>query len=139
VTAYRGKPEMQVRDPSQVTIVADPNLTPTPLASRPAPTPTPHAEIEEMKSAIATLEERVAALEARVAGAEAALAAQNAPPPPPSGLAVGADAAAVRATLGPPREVQRRAGGDVWLYGAGRTVMFDANGRVVVWTGFAGP
>ncbi len=139
VTAYRGKPEMQIRDLSQVTVVVDPNLTPTPLASRPAPAPTPLAEIEEMRRVIATLEERISALEARIAGAEETLAARTAPPPPPSGLAVGADAATVRTTLGPPREVQHGAdGGDVWRYGTGRTVTFDTNGRVVVWTGFAG-
>jgi hypothetical protein len=139
VTAYRGKPEMQVRDLSQVTIVVDPDLTPTPAATRTAPAPTPHAEVEDMQRAIAALEERVGVLEARLAGAEQMLAAQNAPPPRPSGLAVGADAPTVRAALGPPHEVQRNAdGGSVWLYGTGRTVTFDAGGLVVVWTGFVG-
>ena len=132
VTAYRGKPEMQVHDPSQLTVVVDPNLTPTPLASLPAPAPTPQAEIEELRRVIA-------ALEARVAGTERMLAAQNAPPPPPPGLAVGADAATVRRLLGPPHQVQRGVdGSNVWLYGTGRTVTFDANGRVLAWTGIAG-
>jgi hypothetical protein len=139
VTAYRGKPEMQVREPSQVTVVVDPDLTPTPLATRSAPIPTPHADIEEMRRAIATLEERVGALEASLARAEQTLAAQNAPPPRPLGLAAGADAATVRAVLGAPRHVERTAnGGSVWLYGTGRTVTFDTNGLVVVWTGFTG-
>jgi hypothetical protein len=140
VTAYRGKPEMPVRDPSQVKVVTDPNATPTPIATRAAVAPTPQPEIEEMRQTMATLEARVAALEARVAGAEQTLAALNPPPPPPpTGLAIGADAAAVRRTLGSPREVQRRNDGtEVWSYGTGRTVTFDTNGRVVVWTGFAG-
>ncbi len=139
VTAYRGKPEMQVHDPTQVTVVVDPNATPTPLASPPSVAPTPQAEIEEMRRAIAALEERVDALEARVSGTERAIAAQNAPPPPPSGLAVGADAATVRRLLGPPHEVQRGTdGSSVWSYGTGRTVTFDADGRVLGWTGVAG-
>jgi len=139
VTAYRGKPEMQVRDPSQVKIVTDPNLTATPAATRAAAAPTPRPEDDELRQVIATLEARVAALEARVAGAEQTLAAQNPPPPlPPAGLAVGADGGAVRRTLGAPQEVQRRSDGDVWLYGTGRTVTFGPDGRVVAWTGFSG-
>ena len=140
VTAYRGKPEMQLRDPSQVKIVTDPNLTPTPLPSRVTAAPTPQPEVEEMRQSMATLEARVAALEARVAGAEQTLAAENPPPPPPPiGLAVGADAAAVRRSLGSPHEVRRgNDGSEVWSYGTGRTVTFDADGRVAVWTGFAG-
>lgn len=139
VTAYRGKPEMQVHDPSQLTLVVDPNATATPQATRSAPAPTPNAEIEEMRRTLAALEEHVAALEARLAGMEQTIAAQNAPPPPPTRLALGADAAAVRASLGSPHEVRRGAdGGEVWIYGTGRTVTFDSGGRVVLWTGFAG-
>ncbi len=138
VTAYRGKPEMQVRDPSQLTLVVDPDVTPTPQATRPAPAPTPNAELEEIHRALAALEEHIAALEARLAGVERTLAAETAPPPRPTGLAIGADAAAVRTAIGSPREVQRGAdGGEVWIYGTGRTVIFDRSGRVVLWTGFA--
>jgi len=140
VTAYRGKPEMQVRDPSQLKLITDPNATPTPIATRVVAAPTPGPEFEEMRQRIVALEERVAALEARVAGNEQTLGALNPPPPPPpTTLAVGADAAAVRRTLGSPREVQRGDdGGEIWIYGTGRSVTFGPDGRVVVWTGFAG-
>jgi hypothetical protein len=39
--------------------------------------------------------------------------------------------------LGPPDDTRRDANGaNVWRYGTGRTVTFDAAGRVVSWTGF---
>ena len=53
------------------------------------------------------------------------------------GLGIGASAPAVRQALGPPDDTRRDASGaNVWRYGTGRTVTFDAAGRVVSWTGF---
>ena len=54
-----------------------------------------------------------------------------------AGLGVGATGRSVRQALGAPNEVRRGpSGNEVWLYGTGRTVTFDADGRVVAWTGF---
>jgi hypothetical protein len=141
VTAYRGKPEMRVRDPSQVSFVVDPNVSATPPASpTPAALATPHADVEELRRAVAILEDHVATLEARLAGAEQALAAQAAQTAwleRARGLDVGANAATVRATLGKPIVVQQGASGsEVWSYGTGKTVTFDVSGHVLSWTGF---
>jgi len=127
VTAYRGKPEMTIREPSQLTIVVDPNQTATPPA-RPTPlaAPSPSSEVEELRRALAAVEDRVGALESRLAGAEeaiaiyesqaqAAVAARATPVSRVRGLALGADLATVRGALGAPDEVRRGPnGGQVW-------------------------
>jgi hypothetical protein len=149
ITAYRGKPEMTVRDPSQLTLVVDPNLTPTPAAvATPLPAPSPQADVEELRRGMGVLDDRMGSLEARLAAIEQLLAAQAAQveaaravfPTPASGLpglGIGAGPAAVRQGLGPPDDVRRDASGaEVWLYGTGRSVTFDRACRVVSWTGF---
>jgi hypothetical protein len=149
ITAYRGKPEMTVRDPSQLTLVVDPNLTATPAAmASPVPAPSPQADIEELRRGMGVLDDRMGALEARLAAIEQLLAAQAEQaaavrallPTPASavpGLGIGSGAAAVRQALGPPDDTRRDASGaSVWRYGTGRSVTFDAAGRVVGWTGF---
>jgi len=142
---------MTIRDPSQLTLVVDPNASPSPAAapSRVAPlvvlSPGPDTEVRD---ALAAIEERLGALEARLTAVEQSLAVQaedaraaSATRPTPvarvRGLGIGVSPADVRAALGRPDEVRRGLnGGDVWLYGTGRTVTFDENGRVVAWTGF---
>ena len=138
VSAYRGKPEMTVRDPSQMAIVVDPNMTPTAaVVPRPSPQPTPRVDVEEMQRVVGALEERVAALEARLFAAEQALSAPPVVVGPPPRFGVGATASIVRASLGDPSDIRRRGDlGDVWLYAGGRSVTFDNSGRVVAWTGF---
>jgi hypothetical protein len=150
VAAYRGKPEMTLHDPSQVTVVVDVSQT-----ASPAPTPEvsataapPSAELDDLRRALLSIEDRLGALEGRLAGIEQVLATQTeqaraaraAQPTPVArvrGLGIGATAARVRAALGPPLEVHRGVnGGDVWFYGTGRTVTFGPDGRVVSWTGY---
>lgn len=152
ITAYRGKPEMTVRDPSQLTLVVDPNTTPTPAAAPTRAAPlvvlSPNPDLEQMRETLAAIEDRLGGLEARLVTIERVLATQAADaqaaqatfPTPAArvrGLGLGVSAAGVRAALGQPNEVRRGVdGSDVWLYGTGRTVSFDTNGRVVAWTGF---
>ncbi len=149
ITAYRGKPEMTLHDPGQLTLVVDPNLTATPAAApTPLAPPSPSVDVEELRRGMAELDERMAAMETRLATIEQMLAGQAARadayratmPTPVSGVAglgIGASAVAVRQALGPPNEVRRGVqGAEVWNYGTGRTVTFDGAGRVVSWTGF---
>jgi len=149
ITAYRGKPEMTLHDPSQLTLVVDPNLTATPAAApTPAAPPTPLADIEELRRGMATLDDRMNALEQRLGAIEQLLAGQAAQadayravlPTPVSavaGLGIGSGPGAVRQALGPPNEVRRGVqGAEIWNYGTGRTVTFDSAGRVTSWTGF---
>jgi hypothetical protein len=138
IAAYRGKPEMTVRDPSQMAIVVDPNVTPTIAAAMsPVPVPTPRVDVEEMQRVVIALEERVAALEARLLAAEQALSAPVPAVGRPPRFGVGASASTVRAALGDPTDIRKRGDiGDVWLYASGRSVTFDNSGRVVAWTGF---
>jgi hypothetical protein len=138
VAAYRGKPEMTIRDPSQLAIVVDPNVTATAAASpRPSPAPTPRVDVEELQRIVVGLEERVAALEARLFAAEQALSSPAPEVGRPPRFGVGASASMVRAALGDPAEIRRRGNlGDIWLYASGRSVTFDSSGRVVAWTGF---
>ncbi len=148
VTAYRGKPEMTVRNPSQLTVVVDPNLTATPAVARsPVPVPSPQVDLDELRRGMEALDDRMGAVEARLGAIERLLGAQAAQaeaeraarPTPVSGvrgLGIGSSALAVRQTLGPPDDVRPDPNGSVWHYGTGRTVTFDGAGRVVSWTGF---
>lgn len=152
ITAYRGKPEMTVRDPSQLTLVVDPNATPTPAA---VPTPaaplaavSPNPDLAQMRETLLAIEDRLGSLEARMVAIEQVLATQadearalQATRPTPAarvrGLGLGVSASRVRAALGSPNEVRHGVdGSEVWLYGTGRTVSFDPDNRVVAWTGF---
>jgi hypothetical protein len=66
VTAYRGKPEMTVRDPAQLVLAPAPG--PGSVAANPAPVPVPTPEVsaDEIRRALARIEGRLEALEARL-------------------------------------------------------------------------
>ncbi len=129
ITAYRGKPEMRLREPSQLMLLSSPVPTSTP---GPAPSPPPDTDTT---AALTLLEARVRALEARMAILE------GRPPPPESGaqpgaeIGVGASAADVRALLGDPARITRAPGRRfVWSYDDGGSVTFDGSGHVVSWS-----
>jgi len=145
VTAYRGKPEMRLREPSQLQVVPAAGETPLPPGalppepSPPAPPPTPDPQAAETARALAALEDRVAAIETRLAAIEQALAtlAARTAGPAPGTLHTGLTGPGVRALLGEPRGViDTTDGGSIWEYASGRTVSFDSGGRVIAWTGF---
>jgi len=142
VTAYRGKPEMTLREPSQLLVVPAPNQTPVPLeaiAAAPSPVmPTPDRATQEVVQGLALISQRLGALEARVTALERALAAEQAVARERApALTVGATPDAVRDVLGNPVAIDRElAGGSVWRYGDGHSVTFDRSGRVLRWTGF---
>jgi len=143
VTAYRGKPEMTIREPSQLVVLSAPNQTPIPLEAaapvEPSPAvPTPDRTAQEMLQGLTLLSERVGALEARITAIERALAAQQAASRERApALTIGSPSGAVRELLGSPVEIARgQDGGSVWLYGSGRSVTFDRTGRVLGWAGF---
>ena len=143
VTAYRGKPEMTIREPSQLVVVPAPNQTPIPLeaaaaAEPPAAVPTPDRAAQEMVQGLALLSERLGALEARITAIERALAPQQAAARERApALTAGSPSGAVRELLGSPLEIARgEDGGSVWLYGGGHSVTFDRTGHVLHWTGF---
>ena len=155
VTAYRGKPEMTLREPSQLAELPGAGGTPAPEhTAGPAPSPSPDAAAEQTRRILALIEERLGALDSRLAGLEQSLeprlaaleqslaqrggerggVGEGARLPP---LAVGAPVADVRALLGDPVQISRGPGGEFfWLYGGGRSVTFDRGGRLVGWTGF---
>lgn len=69
VTAYRGKPEMALRDPSQLVLAPPPG--PGSVAARPAaPAATPDASVEELRRALARIETRLEAIEGRLSTLE---------------------------------------------------------------------
>ena len=140
VTAYRGKPEMALKDPSQL-VLAPPAAgavnAPPPVVAAP---PTSDVVLDEIRRSLARIETRLQSLEDRVSDLEqepvAAAPAAPAPPRPPT-LAVGTPASEVERVFGRPTLAARGANGEtVWNYSATRSVTFDANGRVLAWTGF---
>jgi hypothetical protein len=139
VTAYRGKPEMALRDPSQLVLATPvPGALTAPLAV-PVPVATADATMDEVRRVLLRLEQRLDALEDRFDGIEHDVAdlAEAAAAQRGRSLAVGASAADVRALLGEPGVIGRSANGNPqWGYGRGRSVTFDADGRVMAWTGF---
>jgi hypothetical protein len=141
VTAYRGKPEMALRDPSQLM------LAPPPVGAVNAPPPVVTAPVasdavlDELRRSLARIETRLQSLEDRVSDLEQAPVAAVPPaaPAPPSAptLTVGTPASEVERVLGRPTLANRGPNGEtVWSYSASRSVTFDANGRVRAWTGF---
>ena len=144
VGAYRKKPEMVLREPAQLVVLATGGGgEPAP----PAPSPSPAASdaaLQEMRRLLARLEGRIAALEARVAELEPVSPARpesipgpGAPTEAPASFGVGTPAAEVRALLGDPPRVRRAPNGTVvWSYGPGRTITFDRRGQVTAWRGF---
>ena len=141
VTAYRGKPEMALKDPSQLVLAPPPAgavNAPPPVATAPVVS---EAVVDEMRRALARIESRLQSLEERVGDLEqapvaAAPPAEAAPPRAPT-LTVGTPASEVERVLGRPTLANRGPNGEtVWSYSAARSVTFDANGRVRAWTGF---
>jgi hypothetical protein len=141
VTAYRGKPEMALRDPSQLVLAPPPGPgavnAPTPAVAAAATT---EAALDEMRRALARIEARLQSLEGRVGDLEqepVAAAPAEAPPPRAPTLTVGTPASEVERVLGRPTLANRGPNGQtVWSYSANRSVTFDATGRVLSWTGF---
>ena len=129
ITAYRGKPEMRLTEPSQLTVLSSPVPASTPGT---APSPAP-ALPGDAQAALTRLEARVRALEARLS----ALEGRPSEPQPGAGVGAGSTADDVRALLGDPARVTRAPGRRfVWSYGDGRNVTLDHSGRVVSWSGF---
>jgi hypothetical protein len=148
VTDYRGKPEMTLRDPTQLVLVLAPGETPAPL-NPPSPSPTPAASAaisDEIARTLASIDAHLAVLEERLGAIEQIMAAQHVAAQQAAAQqaaarearpVLGLPANAVRDLLGEPVEVARRPlNGTVWLYGQGRSVTFDGNGRVIAWAGF---
>jgi hypothetical protein len=140
VTTYRGKPEMTLREPSQLLVIPAPGASPVlaeAIVTAPSVVATPDRAREDASRRLADLEERLDALESRLAAIErgldrAAAAAEERPT-----LRIGAPARAVRALLGDPLEIRRAPdAGSTWIYEAGRSVAFDRAGRVAGWDGF---
>jgi hypothetical protein len=70
VTAYRGRPEMTLRDPTQLVVIPSIDATPAPDPRRAAAAPTPDAAAEETRRIVLELAARLRLLEARVAALE---------------------------------------------------------------------
>lgn len=144
VTAYRGKPEMTLREPSQLALVSAPGETPAPIAPQiagaPSPTTSPEANQEETRRILAAIETRLAAVESRLGGLEQSVAVQadaiQRSTREPR-LAIGATTSDVRALFGQPIKVTAGLRGrSEWFYSGGRSLTFDEDGRVVSWSGF---
>lgn len=75
VTTYRGKPEMALRDPAQLTLAPPPGLGSV-VAPPAAPAAPPDRAAEEMRRALARIEARLEAIEGRLTTIE------QAPPEP---------------------------------------------------------
>jgi hypothetical protein len=140
VTAYRGKPEMALRDPSQLVLAPPPapgavNAPPPVL-----PVATSDPVLEDIRRALARIEAHLQSLEGRVSDLEQepiAAAPAEAPPQRAPTLTVGTPASEVERVLGRPTLATRGPNGQtVWSYSANRSVTFDAGGRVRSWTGF---
>ena len=129
ISAYRGKPEMRISEPSQLAVLSSPVPANTPAG---APTPAPATTIDA-QAALARLEARVRALELRLSALE------GRPPDeqPAASIGAGSTADDVRAALGAPARVTRAPGRQsVWSYDDGRSVTLDGTGHVVGWSGF---
>lgn len=82
VTAYRGKPEMALRDPTQLVLAPPPapGSVSAPRTSATAVAPDP--SIDELRRALARIESRLEAIEGRLTTLEQAPAGDEAAPPP---------------------------------------------------------
>ena len=153
-----GKPEIEVASPEALTLAGT-----TRRAERGPETPRAQAEaaqrvadvlarIEDLTERLAGVEERLDTLLAQMEQRNAALAAAESsqgPPPPAAGEAPppayqalrsvkrGMSTADVQRLAGPPQYAQSNGGGwTTWYYDDGRTVSFDARGRVQALSGF---
>ena len=139
VTAYRGKPEMALKDPAQLVLPApSPGTISAPAMPIPAPAASTDGSLDEIRRALARIEGRLEDVESRLRELEDTAAAPPADVAEarPRPLTVGAVAAEVRNVLGEPMTIVRSANGESWNYGRGRTVTFDTPGHVTTWTGF---
>lgn len=66
VTAYRGKPEMTLRDPSQLVMAPPPGPGSIAAYATPAPVATPDGTLQDIRRALARIETRLEALEGRL-------------------------------------------------------------------------
>ena len=139
VTAYRGKPEMALKDPAQLALAApSPGAITAPALPVPAPAVSTDGSLEEVRRALARIEGRLEDMENRLRDLEDATttAPADVAEARPRSLTVGTGAAEVRGVLGEPMTIVRNPNGESWNYGRGRTVTFDPAGRVTAWTGF---
>ena len=154
-----GKPEIEVASPEALTLAGGRRREErgTENASRAQAEATDRladvlARIEDLTERLAGVEERMDALLAQMEQRNAALAAAEASqappapaagaPPPPAYQALrsvkrGMSITDVQRLAGPPQYAQANGGGwTTWYYDDGRTVSFDARGRVQALSGF---
>ena len=155
-----GKPEIEVASPEALTLAGTtrraergPESTPRAQAEAAQRLADVLARIEDLTERLAGVEERLDTLLAQMEQRDAALAAAEsslAPPPPAAGPAPppayqslrsvkrGMSTADVQRLAGPPQYAQSNGGGwTTWYYDDGRTVSFDARGRVEALSGFS--
>jgi len=154
------KPEIEVASPEALTLAGTtrraergPESTPRAQAEAAQRLADVLARIEDLTERLAGVEERLDTLLAQMEQRDAALAAAEsslAPPPPAAGPAPppayqslrsvkrGMSIADVQRLAGPPQYAQSNGGGwTTWYYDDGRTVSFDARGRVEALSGFS--
>jgi hypothetical protein len=66
VTAYRGKPEMALRDPSQLVMAPPPGPGSVAAYAAPVPVATPDGSLQDIRRALARIETRLESLESRL-------------------------------------------------------------------------
>jgi len=66
VTAYRGKPEMALRDPSQLNLAPPPGPGSVVALATPAPVATANGALEEIRRALVRIDQRLESLEGRL-------------------------------------------------------------------------
>ena len=136
VTSYRGRAEMTLRHPSQITIVGA--TATAPAADAPAADPTAAGTVpDDVRDTLVRIEARLDAIERHIGRLESAPAPAAAEAPALLVLGVGMAADEVRAQLGDPSGIRVDPDGtQVWAYGPGRLVRLDPTGRVIDWQGF---
>ena len=155
-----GKPEIEVASPEALTLAGTrrreergPDSATRAQAEATQRLADVLTRIEDLTERLAGVEERMDALLAQMEQRNAALAAaesSQAPPPPAAGQAPppvyqalrsvkrGMSLADVQRLAGPPQYAQSNGGGwTTWYYDDGRSVSFDARGRVQALTGFS--
>ena len=154
-----GKPEIEVASPEALTLAGTrrreergPDSATRAQAEATQRLADVLTRIEDLTERLAGVEERMDSLLAQMEQRNAALAAaesSQAPPPPAAGQAPppvyqalrsvkrGMSLADVQRLAGPPQYAQSNGGGwTTWYYDDGRSVSFDARGRVQALTGF---
>jgi len=155
-----GKPEIEVASPEALTLAGTrrreergPDSATRAQAEATQRLADVLTRIEDLTERLAGVEERMDALLAQMEQRNAALAAAESsqgPPPPAAGEAPppvyqalrsvkrGMSSTDVQRLAGPPQYTQSNSGGwTTWYYNDGRSVSFDARGRVQALTGFS--